>query len=124
MRLVRRLLACVLLLLVVGETSGVARAFGPGSTVRCCCGPHASARPCPCPDCPVMRLRAHRHEASAAALGRNCSGPRDDDPGILSIVALAVTPPALAVDRIGVAFALASAPAPRVRWLDAARPPP
>jgi hypothetical protein len=114
----------MLLVLLVGETSGVARAFGPGSTVRCCCGPHASARPCPCPDCPVMRLRAHEHEAWAAAVGPNCSGARDEDPGILSIVALALAPPALAIHTTAVSLAFASPLAPRTRPLEADRPPP
>jgi hypothetical protein len=87
----RRVLACLLALLVLGEVSGVARAFGPGATVHCCCGGHASARPCPCPDCPaavVRAPRAHGAPAQARLDGRNCDGSSTtDDPGVLRVLA-------------------------------------
>src|SRR4051812_36518695 len=90
MRLVRRVLALLLVLAVIGETSGVARAFGPGSTVHCCCGTHASARPCPCPDCPVTLHRAAPHDIGDAQLaaGRDCNGSTSDDAGVLSVLAV------------------------------------
>ena len=69
MRLVRRVLVCLLVLVVLGETSGVARAIG--AERRPCTAAAArtpSARPCPCPDCPVTlrRARAARHRRCAA----------------------------------------------------------
>jgi hypothetical protein len=123
----RRLLVCLLVFVVIGETSGVARAFGPGATVHCCCGAHASARPGPCPDCPVTLRRAPRHDIGAAQLtaAPDCTGADAGDPGVLHVVAIA--PPApLAVANRAPATALAfAAPSPlRGRAVDVGRPPP
>jgi len=126
-RLVRRLLVCLLVLVVVGETSGMARAIGPGATVHCCCGAHASARPCPCPDCPVTLHRAAPHDIGAARMtaAHDCSGGDAGDPGVLSVRAIA---PEL--------FSAVAAPHPRrfayvpvaspfrTRAVDIGRPPP
>ena len=127
MQSVRRVLVCLLVLVVVGETSGVARAYGPGATVHCCCGAHASARPCPCPDCPVTLRRAPRHDVGAAQLTapRDCDGASAGDPGVLHVVAIA--PHArVAVAILAPAGALAfAAPSPLSgRAVDVGRPPP
>jgi hypothetical protein len=125
-KLGRRIAVCVLVLLMWGETSGLARAFGPGSTVHCCCGTHASARPCPCPDCPVTILRAHDagdHDTRLTA-GRDCSGSRLDDPGILTVVALAVVTPSLAPPLTHAPATFPSAIAFTDRNPDVPRPPP
>jgi hypothetical protein len=125
-RLLRRLFACALVLLVLGEASGVARAFGPGSTVRCCCGPHAAARPCPCPDCPVTRLRKPRHADEARLTAdHNCAGTTVDDPGILQVLAVVAPPLApLAAPQPRGTIA-SSTPQPlRTRAVDIGRPPP
>ncbi|HEX6839787.1 MAG TPA: hypothetical protein VF334_24595 [Polyangia bacterium] len=127
MELVRRVLVCLLVLVVVGETSGVARAFGPGATVHCCCGAHASARPCPCPDCPVTLRRAPRHDLGAAQLTppRDCDGAGAGDPGVLHVVALAPHARfAVAIPAPAGALAFA-APSPLAgRAVDVGRPPP
>jgi hypothetical protein len=127
-RLVRRVLVCLLVLVVLGETSGVARAIGPTETVHCCCGSHAAARPCPCPDCPVTLRRAAPHDIGNPQLtaARDCSGGGDaGDPGVLAVRAIA---PAL--------FSALAAPHPRrfayvavaspfrTRAVDIGRPPP
>ncbi|HEX9100948.1 MAG TPA: hypothetical protein VF997_02025 [Polyangia bacterium] len=123
----RRVLVCLLVFVVVGETSGVARALGPGATVHCCCGAHASARPCPCPDCPVTLRRAPRHDVGDARLGaaHDCAGATAGDPGVLHVVAIA--PRArLAVASSPPTGRLAfAAPSPlRGRAVDVGRPPP
>jgi hypothetical protein len=126
-RLVRRVLVLLLVLVVVGETSGVARAFGPGSSVHCCCGTHAAARPCPCPDCPVTLHRAPTRDEGDARLaaGRDCDGASADDVGVLRV--LAVAPRTIfafaAPDPIGAADVTAPTPL-RGRAVDVGRPPP
>ncbi|MDB4969558.1 MAG: hypothetical protein JWN44_5247 [Myxococcales bacterium] len=123
--MVRRLGVCVLVLLVLGETSGLARAFGPGSTVHCCCGTHASARPCPCPDCPVTMLRAAAHDhATRLMAGRDCRGERSDDPGVLTVVALVAAAPALDAPLLRATLDFVSPSAILDRFSDVARPPP
>jgi hypothetical protein len=123
----RRAVACVLALLVLGEVSGVARAYGPGSSVHCCCGEHASARPCPCAACPSRRVRSAGGVApvqSCLGAGRDCHGASADDPGVLLMLAALSSPPALAASVDGGRLEL---PAPRRlvgRALDLRRPPP
>lgn len=123
----RRLFACVLALVVVGEASGVARAMGRGARVRCCCGSHASARPCRCPSCPTTRVRARSFDPTDGHLcaARDCDGDGAADPGVLRVLATpAAAPPAPAAPCPPRRLALA-APLPlRGRLLDAARPPP
>lgn len=127
MRLVRRLLACLLALVVLGESSGVARAFGPGSTVDCCCGEHAAARPCHCATCPVTKLRTRSTDPADGHVcpPRDCDGHTAGDPGVLRV--LATPTPALPALAAPLAFArvVFAAPLPlRSRILDAGRPPP
>ncbi|HEY1585947.1 MAG TPA: hypothetical protein VGH63_09690 [Polyangia bacterium] len=127
MRLVRRTLVLLLVLVVVVETSGVARAIGPGETVHCCCGSHAAARPCPCPDCPVTLRRAAPHDIGAAQLSaaHDCSGGDAGDPGVLAVRAIApILALAVAAPRPRrFAYVVASAPV-RTRAVDIGRPPP
>ena len=127
MRLVRRLLVCLLVLVVVGETSGVARAFGPGATVHCCCGAHASARPCPCPDCPVALRRAARHDIGDARLAaaHDCSGASAEEAGVLSVLAVAPRAPlaVATIDPVRLAYTATASPL-RSRAVDVGRPPP
>jgi hypothetical protein len=126
-RFLRRVFACVLVLLLIGESSGIARAFGPGATVHCCCGDHTSARPCPCPDCPVLRVRGHHHDGDAEArlaAGRDCSGGSADDPGILTVVAVAIVSLAVPVPSLRDTLTFAPPRSLRDRTVDAARPPP
>jgi hypothetical protein len=114
-------------LLVIGETSGIARAFGPGSTVHCCCGTHSSARPCPCPDCPVLGVRAHDHAVDPdqrLTSGRNCTGATADDPGILTVVALALASASLALPSLHDQLSFATPSPLHDRAVDASRPPP
>ncbi|HSN31816.1 MAG TPA: hypothetical protein VLU41_03960 [Ideonella sp.] len=127
MRLVRRTLVVLLVLVVVGETSGVARAFGPSATVHCCCGVHASARPCRCPDCPVALRRALRHDLGAAQLlaTHDCDGNDGGDPGVLHVVAIAPRVPAAAAAPSPMDALAFAAPSPlRGRAVDVGRPPP
>ena len=125
--LVRRVLVCALALLIVGEVSGVARAYGPGSSVHCCCGAHLSARPCPCAACPSRRVRSADKTGpthSCLGVGRDCSGTSLDDPGVLVMLAALPSPPSLAVgDQVG-RLVLAAPPRPGERALDPRRPPP
>jgi hypothetical protein len=123
----RRILACLLALIVLGELSGVARAFGPGATVHCCCGAHASARPCPCPDCPAGVGRAgrrHRPATPPVLDGRNCDGSHADDAGVLQVLAALPALPMLAAlpvrrrDDLPIPLALHG------RAPDPTRPPP
>ncbi|MGZ3439085.1 MAG: hypothetical protein ACXVDD_06205 [Polyangia bacterium] len=126
-RLCRRVLVLLLVLVVVGETSGVARAFGPGSSVHCCCGTHAAARPCPCPDCPVTLHRAPPRDEGDARLaaGRDCSGATADDAGVLTVLAVAPRPlfAVAAPELVGAAYVAAPTPL-RGRAVDVGRPPP
>jgi hypothetical protein len=126
-RLVRRLFVLLLVIVVVGETSGVARAFGPGSSVHCCCGTHAAARPCPCPDCPVTLHRAAPHDIGAATLaaGRDCNGAAADEVGVLTVLAIAphALYPFAAPAAVGAAFFAPPSPL-RGRAVDVGRPPP
>jgi hypothetical protein len=123
----RRAFACVLALVLLGEVSGVARAFGPGASVRCCCGAHASARPCPCPDCPAGRVRSAKGAAprhSCLGAGRHCDGSSADDPGVLLMLAALPAPPALAAAAGAGRLDFAAPLPPRGRGLDPRRPPP
>ncbi len=127
MGLARRVLVLVLALVVVGETSGVARAFGPGATVHCCCGAHASARPCPCPDCPVTLRRAPRHDLGDARLtaAPDCDGADAGDPGVLHVVAIApAAPAAIGTPSPSRALAFAAPSSLCSRAVDVGRPPP
>lgn len=122
----RRVLVCLLALVVLGETSGVARAFGPGAIVHCCCGAHSTARPCPCPDCPVTLRRERPRDAgpSQLAAAHGCDGADASDPGVLHVVAVAPDLPAAVA---------APSPTSTLRWpspallqtrsLDTNRPP-
>ena len=123
----RRALVCLLVLALVGETSGVARAFGPGATVRCCCGAHASARPCPCPDCPVTLRRAPARNAGPSHIGaaRACDGADAGDPGVLHVVAVSPRAPFSIAAPFATGALASFAPSPlRTRALDPTRPPP
>ncbi|MCA1664522.1 MAG: hypothetical protein LC659_09670 [Myxococcales bacterium] len=127
MRLVRRVLVCLLVLVLVGETSGVARAIGPGTIVRCCCGAHATARPCPCPDCPVTLRRAAQHDVGAARLtaAHDCSGADAGDPGVLAVRAIAPASRDFVTAPHPRRFAYVFVASPvRTRAVDIGRPPP
>jgi hypothetical protein len=126
-QLVRRLLACLLALLIVGEVSGVARAYGPGSSVHCCCGAHLSARPCPCGACPSKRVRSAEGAApahSCLGVGRDCNGASLDDPGVLVMLAALPSPPSLAARTDGGRLDFAAPARPTERALEPRRPPP
>ena len=120
-----RLLAVLLAALVLLEGSGLARAFGEGATVHCCCGDHSAARRCRCKACPTARRGATaRADGDRLAAARECDGV-SGDAGVLMIVAvpapvtalLPVQPPAVRV--------FATAPPPLIdRAPDFARPPP
>ena len=121
------MLVCLLVLVVVGETSGIARAIGPGETVHCCCGAHAAARPCPCPDCPVTLRRARPHNLGAAQLtaARDCSGGDAADPGVLAVRATAPEGVFAIAAPHPRRFAYAVATSPfGTRAVDVGRPPP
>jgi hypothetical protein len=125
--LARRAVACVLALLVLGEVSGVARAYGPGSSVHCCCGEHAAARPCPCAACLSRRVRSADGAApahSCLGAGRDCHGVSADDPGVLLVLAALSSPPALAVRADGGRLELSVPRRLRGRAVDLRRPPP
>jgi hypothetical protein len=122
----RRLLVCLLALVVCGESMGVARAFGRASTVDCCCGAHAVARPCPCKSCPVARHAERRHapDGDRLAPARACGGDASD-PGVLSLLAPAAAPgPTLGAPRLVGRLTPPGVPPVRGRLLDAGRPPP
>lgn len=127
MERLRRVLVCLLVLAFVGESSGVARAFGPGATVHCCCGAHAAARPCPCPDCPVTLRRAPRHNLGAPQFtaAPDCDGSGARDPGILHVVAVAPHARVAVAVPSPIAVLAFAAPSPlRTRAVDIGRPPP
>jgi hypothetical protein len=124
-RLAQRLFACLLVALVVVETSGLARAFGPGATVHCCCGAHSSARPCPCPDCPVSLHRAPAHvDETRVATAPDCHGHHAGDPGVLTVLAIVAAPLALPIPTPLLARVFATPSTPPSRTVDVARPPP
>lgn len=127
MQPIGRLLVCLLLIVFVGETSGVARAFGAAATVRCCCGAHASARPCPCPDCPVTLRRAAPHDLGSArfAAAAGCAGSAGDDIGLLRVAAVAPRAPfVLGRPAALVMRPVAASSVLRTRAVDVGRPPP
>jgi hypothetical protein len=96
-RLVQRLLACLLVLLVVGESSGLARAFSQKSAVSCCCGSHWAARPCRCPDCPASaRKRTVTPSGDHLLADHDCDGAGSDDATVLSVVAVVMAQPSAA----------------------------
>lgn len=127
MQLARRLFACVLVLALLGETSGVARAYGPGAWVHCCCGIHSSARPCRCDTCPVAKLRtpAVEHDDGRVAGARHCDGSVAGDPGVLRVVATLTELPAPPSLPLSLAATFFAEPTPlRGRAVDVGRPPP
>ena len=127
MRLAYRFLAVAIVLLLVGESSGLARAFGPGSTIDCCCGPHSTARPCRCPDCPVSSRRT-LHAAPAGDhlfADHGCDGAGADEAGVLSVLALPFAPPpATAAPRVAGFVAALPVLIRSGRALEVDRPPP
>ena len=127
MRLVRRVLVLLLVVVVLGEASGVARAFGPGSSVHCCCGTHSAARPCPCPDCPVTLHRAAPRDVGDARLaaGHDCNGSAADEVGVLTMLAVAPHTMLAVAAPAPIGAAHVAAPTPLVgRAVDVGRPPP
>jgi len=126
MRALRSLLACALALLLVGEASGVARAFGRGASVACCCGAHFAARPCPCPDCPSSTQRALTRAPSGARVdaGHACDGAGSDPAGVLQVLATLPAAPALAAAPAARPSVLVRRAEPRGRIVELDRPPP
>jgi hypothetical protein len=126
-RLAHRLLAVAIVLLLAGESSGLARAFGPGSSITCCCGPHSTARPCRCPDCPVSTRRTLHAAPPGDHLfaDHGCDGAGADDPGVLTVLALPLTtPPATAGPRFAGVVATPALVIRSGRALEVDRPPP
>ncbi len=126
MRLAPRIFACLLVVVVAVETSGVARAIGPAATVHCCCGAHASARPCPCPDCPVTLRRAAPKDVGDARIAADpgCDGHSAADPGVLTVLAVVAPLIAVVVPEPRAFVASYSRSSLHTRTLDVARPPP
>jgi len=93
-RVLLRVFSLLLIGLFVVETAGVARAFGRGSLTQCCCGAHATARPCHCRSCPAKRHR--RAPEGPARLGADggCHESLVVD-GTMVPLALRVAPPSL-----------------------------
>lgn len=117
--------ACLLVLVVAVETSGLARAIGPSATVHCCCGPHASARPCDCPDCPATLRRAAHHDLGAARLtADHCDGHSASEPGVLRVLAVVTPLVLLAAPELRGFFAFAPPSPLGGRAVDIGRPPP
>jgi len=118
-RTVRRALALLLMLLMLVETAGLAQAFGQDARVHCCCGPHAAARRCRCPSCPVKK---RRFQGASLSAGGGCSDQVSSDGRLLVQAHLAS--PRLAV-RVA---AISEYPIEAARWssriLESARPPP
>lgn len=120
-------LSLLLSLLVVGESAGVARAMGLGSTVSCCCGRHVIARPCPCSTCPARRRLVessdgHAH-ASAAVIPVGTCMP-SSEAGVLAVLATPTIAPAFFVPRLVAELALETPLALRSIAIETARPPP
>lgn len=123
----RALFACLLALVLLGESSGLARAFGPGTSVRCCCGEHQVARPCHCPSCPATRSErtSLQPEEQHLCAGRDCNGDSLNDPGVLRVLAPALERAALVFVPLASAHEMPAAPLPlRGRILELNRPPP
>lgn len=111
---------------MIGESSGLARAFGPGSTIACCCGTHWTARRCRCPDCPVVARGRQRPAAGDRfAAEHDCDGAGNVDPGVLTVSALpvAAAPPSAAPPFAG-ALPPPAIPVRPGRAVDVDRPPP
>jgi hypothetical protein len=126
-RLAYRALAIAIVLLLVGESSGLARAFGRGSTIDCCCGPHSTARPCRCPDCPVSARRTLRAAPAGDHLlaDHGCDGAGADEAGVLTVLALPLgAPPATAGPRFAGFVTAPSVLVRSGRALELDRPPP
>jgi hypothetical protein len=120
------MLVLLLMTLVLVEGAGVARAFGSASSIECCCGKHAKARPCGCRSCPAKR---GRHDAAADTTLTErapCSGGDTiDDGAILQVVAEApAAPPLLSPAPPAGAILLVVVTEPPSRVADPARPPP
>lgn len=123
--MLRRLTAALLCALVLVEGAGVARGFGRGTQVRCCCGTHASARRCKCKACPIAMRREGRVPAhDGLAAGQSCAEQGDE--AVLAVVALParpfgivlVAPPPARAERHRIG------PPPRGHALELPRPPP
>jgi hypothetical protein len=126
-RLARRIFAVAIVLLLVGESSGLARAFGAGSTIDCCCGPHSTARPCRCPDCPVSSRRTLHAAPTGDHLfaDHGCDGAGADEAGVLAVLALPLSaPPATAGPRFAGFVAALAVLVRSGRALEVDRPPP
>jgi len=122
--LLRRLLACLLTVLVLLETGGVARAIA-GADIACCCGHHSAARKCGCKSCPIVKRRAPRELiGDQLDSARDCQGGSSDQALVLQVTALVVVAAPLLAPRpirapLGLALVI-----PEGRRTGADRPPP
>ena len=126
------------ILVVVFETTGVARALDRGPVVTCCCGSHTVDHPCGCRTCPAGRARRVAAPAgSTGAANELDSEPDSATPQLGSchvtsragaVTSLPAVPPLrapLPSLRLASAGFPHSAAAPlRDRLLLASRPPP
>jgi len=125
--LVRQLIVALLVVLLVAESSGVARAFGPGSIVTCCCGPHSAARRCKCLHCPVAQRDDHDHDhergGARIAAAQDCDGNAPEE-AVLDVEALLITPIAVPTPAAMSLRATWSLPELADRLTEPTRPPP
>ncbi len=110
--------------LVLLEGTGIARAFGHGGDVSCCCGEHSAARECHCHDCPVVKRRTlHAPDAARLDAARDCDGQVANDT-LLVMVALPPAPLGLSSLLDGAALSAQAPTIPPLRLIEAGRPPP
>jgi hypothetical protein len=123
MRLLRRLLAVALALLVLLEAGGVARALAADGEIDCCCGEHSAVRTCHCHDCPVARRGQQVREGDHLDSQR-CGGGAQDV-GVLAVMAHALpAPPVLAGPRLVSRTPVVRSLVRAGRLVEAGRPPP
>lgn len=124
LRRARQIGVLFIVALLVVETAGVARAFGRGARVSCCCGTHATARPCKCKRCPAARQHARDDGGGdRLAAGRDCDGDVVGDE-VLKPLAVVTRPLWPRLRRPGRRLPARVPAAPTVRLIEAERPPP